>query len=215
MHAMPDPTLSGSVKPDTASSNGGSSSNSTSAGRWLVKLPKAARVDHLADLNADLIRDGMPSRHRRVLLAAARLAVTFGIGVAATLAWQPYGDAARMMVASASPQLGWLAPPVARAAAAASAPQQLQPHNAAISDLDTVRERIDRLAVSQEQTTRAVALLTASQERIVEEIAKVREVEQYLLYRSSYRGEGAAPSTPQPATASAHKPSRRLSSAAH
>jgi hypothetical protein len=173
----------------------------------------ADRVDRLADLNADLVRDGRPSRRRRVLLAAARLAVTFGIGVAATLAWQPYSDAARMMIASASPQLGWLAPRVPHGAAVAAPPLQ-QPHNAVVSDFDTVRERIDRLAASQEQTTRAVVMLAASQERIAEEIAKVREVEQYLLYKSSYKGEEAAAPTPRPVTTSAHRPARRQSASA-
>jgi hypothetical protein len=190
---MPDPTVTGSVPSD-------SSNASPSTGRWLVKLPGAAGVDHLAELNADLMRAGRPSRRRRVLLAIARLAVTFGIGVAATLAWQPYGDAARMMIANASPQLGWLAPQAGGAASAAPAPQ---PRTA--SDLDAVRERVDRIAAGQEQITRAVAQLTASQERIAEEISKVREVEQYLLYKASYKGE----ETPPPRQVTVHKPGRR------
>jgi hypothetical protein len=173
-------------------------------------MPVAERVDRLAELNAALIRDGQQSRGRRVLLAAARLAVTFCIGVTATLAWQPYGDAARMMIASSSPQLGWLAPQAASGLASpASVPQ---PRNATSSDLDAVRERIDRIATSQEQMTRAVAQLTASQEQIAKEIAKVREVEQYLLYKTSYKTADAAP--PRPVTAPAvhvHKPTRRPS----
>jgi hypothetical protein len=177
----------------------------------------ADRFDHLADLNADLMRDGGPSRRRRVLLAAARVAVTFAIGVAATLAWQPYGDATRVMIANASPQLGWLAPPAAPGAspgAAAAAPTTLQPRPAVASDFDAVRERIDRLAASQEQTTRAVAMLAASQERIAEEIAKVREMEQYLLYKTSYKGDEAAASpSARPVTAAAHKTGRRSASA--
>jgi hypothetical protein len=205
---MPDSTLSGSAKPDSVSSHSGPSAGGSSTGRWLVKLPMADRVDRLADLNADLIRDGRRSRRSRVLLAAARLVVTFGIGVAATLAWQPYGDTARMMIASASPQLGWLAPRAAHGAVAAAPPSQ-QAHNAVLSDFDTVRERIDRLTASQEQTTRAVAMLAASQERIADEIAKVREVEQYLLYKSSYKGEEAAAPAPRPVTTSAHRPARR------
>jgi hypothetical protein len=208
---MPDPTLSGSMRPDPVSSNdGGSSTGGLSAGRWLVRLPMAARVDHLADLNADLLRAGRSTR-RRLLLAAARLAVTFGIGVAATLAWQPYGDAARIMIANASPQLGWLAPQ-AVLPGAATAPAPLPSRAAVASDIDAVRERIDRLAASQEQTMRAVALLAASQERIAEEIAKVREVEQYLLYRASYKGDAAA-SSPPARPAAAHRPGRRSSSA--
>jgi hypothetical protein len=34
--------------------------------------------------------------------------ISFCVGVAATLGWQSYGDAAREMIASSYPQLGWL-----------------------------------------------------------------------------------------------------------
>src|SRR5258708_9249185 len=51
-----------------------------------------------------------------------RFLIAFGIGVAATLAWQSYGDAAREIIASSYPQLGWLAP---QAAAAQTAPTTL------------------------------------------------------------------------------------------
>jgi hypothetical protein len=52
-------------------------------------------------------------------LALARFLVTFCIGIAVTLAWQSYGDAAREMIVNSYPQLGWLAPqaePAARSA---------------------------------------------------------------------------------------------------
>ena len=53
-----------------------------------------------------------------------RFLVGVCVGVAATLAWQSYGDAARAMVASTLPQLGWLAPQAAVAPQpAAVAPQ--------------------------------------------------------------------------------------------
>jgi hypothetical protein len=147
-----------------------------------------------------------------VLVAAARLAVTFGIGVAATLAWQPYGDAARMMIANASPRLGWLAPQAAGVAAAAAPALQPRIAPAAASDLDTVRDRIDRIAASQEQMAQAVAQLTTSQLRITEEITKVREVEQYLLYKTSYKGEEASPARPVTVPVG-HKPMRRTAAA--
>jgi hypothetical protein len=178
------------------------------------------RADRPAQLNDDLIRDGRPSRRRRVLVTAARVAATFCIGVAATLAWQPYGDAARMMIANASPQLGWLAPQAAPGvtaaapgvAAAAPAPQPRIAF-AAPSDLDAVRDRIDRIAATQEQMTLAVAQLTASQQQIAEEIVKVRELEQYLLYKTSFKGEDASPARPVAAPVG-HKPTRRQSSLA-
>ena len=53
-----------------------------------------------------------------------RFLVGVCVGVAATLAWQSYGDAARAMVAGTLPQLGWLAPQAAVAPQpAAVAPQ--------------------------------------------------------------------------------------------
>jgi hypothetical protein len=52
--------------------------------------------------------------------------VIFCIGVAATLAWQAYGDTARAMVASSSPQLGWLAPHSVAVAPTAEAVRQKQ-----------------------------------------------------------------------------------------
>jgi hypothetical protein len=79
------------------------------------------------------------------LLALARLLVASCIGVAAALAWQSYGDAARAMIAAFAPQLEWLAPaaPAAEATSASVSPDQL----AAISHgLAAVRQSLDRLA---------------------------------------------------------------------
>jgi hypothetical protein len=211
---MPDPTQSDPVHSESTHSDPAHLSNaSPSTGRWLAKLPIAMRADRPAELNDDLIRAGRPSRRRRLLVAATRVAATFCIGVAATLAWQPYGDAARMMIANASPQLGWLAPPVAPGVAAVASGPQLRA--ALSSDLDMVRERIDRIAITQEQITRVVAQLTVGQEQIAKEIEKVREVEQYLLYKTSYKGEEVPPARPVTAPAG-NKPARRSSSlAAH
>jgi hypothetical protein len=45
-----------------------------------------------------------------VMPTLTRILITFCVGVAAILAWQSYGDAARQIIASAYPQAGWLAP---------------------------------------------------------------------------------------------------------
>jgi hypothetical protein len=58
-----------------------------------------------------------------------RFLVGVCVGVAATLAWQSYGDAARAMVASSYPQLGWLAPQ----AAVAPQPAAVAPQPAAVA----------------------------------------------------------------------------------
>src|SRR5260370_34282916 len=63
---------------------------------------------------------GEPSVARpRPRKRSSRFLIAFCVGVAATLAWQSYGDAAREIIASSHPQLGWLAP---QAAAAQPAP---------------------------------------------------------------------------------------------
>ena len=54
-----------------------------------------------------------PSLVTRAARRVTRFLIVLCIGVAATLAWQSYGDVARAMIANASPQLGWLAPEAA------------------------------------------------------------------------------------------------------
>src|SRR5712671_5690223 len=75
-----------------------------------------------------------------VPFAFVRFLMIFFVGVAATLAWQSYGGAAREAIASWSPRLGWLAP---SAAPASASPDQL----VAISrGLAVVRQNVDKLA---------------------------------------------------------------------
>src|SRR5262249_28855819 len=64
---------------------------------------------------------GAPSVRKRPRLLA-RFPIAFCIGVAATLLWQSYGDAAREMIANSHPQLGWLAPRPALTAQTPSPP---------------------------------------------------------------------------------------------
>ena len=93
----------------------------------------------------DLIKSARSARIKRALLALARLLVASCIGVAAALAWQSYGDAARAMIAGFAPQLAWMAPaaPAAEATSASVSPDQL----VAISHgLAAVRQSVDRLA---------------------------------------------------------------------
>jgi hypothetical protein len=124
-----------------------------------------------------------------------RLLITFCIGVAATLAWQSYGDAAREMIANSSPQLSWLAPQVAVAQTAPDtiAPTESSPDpqelKAMLADLAAVRQKVDQLAaqmaVGQEQMARDFA-------------AKLEAAEQDIL--------ATMPASPQPAVAPVRKP---------
>src|SRR6266436_9103887 len=181
-----------------------------------------------ADLKKDRFPNGRSSLGKRALLALVRFLIMFCIGVAATLAWQSYGDAARERIASSYPQLGRLAPqaaPIARsapdtiglAAQAAPSPDQ-QRLNAMSLDLDAVRQNIDRITTTQEQITRRVDQLTAGEEQMTREITEIQAVEQSILYKNSEpppRPTSAAAPTPvpRPASASAPRPVPRPSPA--
>ena len=183
-----------------------------------------------ADVKNNWSPDGRRPSRKRALRTLSRLPIAFCVGVAATLAWQSYGDTAREMIANAHPQLGWLAPqgepatqsvPDAVAVAAPAAPafdqQQL---NAIAIDLEAMRQsidrvapgivaaqeqmarNIDRIAATQEQLARTVGQLTASQEQAMREITKLQAVEQYMLYKSS-----EPPPRPAPTRNPAPRPS--------
>jgi hypothetical protein len=189
-------------------------------------------VEASAVCPADLKNDRSLGGRRRALHTLSSLPIAFCIGVAATLAWQSYGDAAREIIANAHPQLGWLAPqggpvtqnaPDAVAVATPAAPAFDQQQLNAISiDLEAMRQGIDRIApgivagqeqmarsigriaATQEQMARTVDQLTASQEQVMREITKLQAVEQYILYKSSEP-------PPRPAPAPARNPAPRPS----
>jgi hypothetical protein len=192
-------------------------------------LPVKPLVEVLTIDPANLKDDQFSSERSEVdrRLAPARFLIIFCIGVAATLAWQSYGDAAREMIASSYPQLGWLAPqpaPVAQNApdmtalvAPTTPSRDQQQFNAMSLDLDAVRQSIDRIAATQEETTRnvdriaatqeqitrSVDQLAAGQEQMTREITKLRE--QYFLYRNS---EPLRRPAPAPARNPAPRPSQ-------
>jgi hypothetical protein len=192
-------------------------------------LPVKPSVEAPVIRPADLKRD-RPSQRRqplgvRIPLAITRFLITFCVGVGATLAWQSYGDAAREMIANASPQLGWLAPqaaPVERsvpdeiapAASAAAAPDP-QPFSPVSVDLDAVRQSVDRVVAGQEQITRTVDQLAAGQEQMVREINKLQAIEQYMLYKNSEppprpaAAPAPAPNAAKPAPRPAQTPAVR------
>jgi hypothetical protein len=182
-----------------------------SEGSLPIKPSVEAPVIRPTDLRSDQSAKRRQSLGMRVPLALARFLITFCVGVAATLAWQSYGDAAREMIANSSPQLGWLAPQsasvaqgapdsIAPAASPASAADP-QPFNPVSVDLDAVRQSVDRIVAGQEQITRTVDQLAAGQEQMAREINKLQAIEQYMLYKNS-----EPPTRPAAAPAPAPKP---------
>ncbi len=151
----------------------------------------------VADLKNDQFSSGRPSLAsldplvrlgRLDPLAFARYLITFSIGVAVALAWS-HGDATREIISPAAPS-----------------PDQQQ-LNAMSLDLDAMRQSIDRIATSQEQTTRSVSQLAAGQGWMTRDFTiKLQAVEQDILDKIS-----APP--PRPAPAPARNPVLRPSQA--
>jgi hypothetical protein len=126
---------------------------------------------------ADLKNDRFPSKRplaKRASRALARFVITFCIGVAATLAWQSYGDAAREMIASSSPQLGWLAPqtaPVVQTPPDMIAPAVPATLSSDRQQLNAMGQSIDQLAAGQEQMRREITKLRAAVQEILDKIS--------------------------------------------
>ena len=85
-----------------------------SKARWATEPSVEAR---LQPTDLDLVESALSARGRHASFSFACFLTAFCVGVAATLAWQSYGGAARKMVANSSPQLGWSAPQAAPEAA--------------------------------------------------------------------------------------------------
>lgn len=85
-----------------------------SKARWASE-PSADAPLQPTDL--DFVASTPSSLGKQASFALARFLITFCSGVAATLAWQSYGDAARKMIANSSAQHRWSAPQAAPVAA--------------------------------------------------------------------------------------------------
>jgi hypothetical protein len=149
---------------------------------------------------------------RRGSRGFARYLVAILIGVAATLAWQSYGDAAKQVIATSAPELGWSpeakqmiaswvqqfgwtkspagsemqAAPVAQTAPTAPSIDRGQIQQMA-RDLATLRQTVEQLAAGQDQVTQEIGKLEVAD---VEILAKITP----------------APPPPRPSAAPAHKP---------
>src|SRR5882757_4045471 len=147
-----------------------------SEGSLPVKPPVEAPAIRPADLKNDRFPKRRQSLGMRVPLAVARFLITFCVGVAATLAWQSYGDAAREMIANSSPQLGWLAP---QAPVAQTIPNTIEQIVTRIVD-----RIVTNIVATQEPIARAVDELTAGQEQLTREIVKLEAISQYGFSKS-------------------------------
>src|SRR5262249_11265471 len=102
---------------------------------------------------------------KRASRVLSRFLIAFCIGVAATLAWQSYGDESRQRIANSYPQLGWLASQ--RALTAQEAPDTIAASAVSCSDqlyaiLRDLRQSLDRFVAGREQMTRSTNQTTNS-----------------------------------------------------
>jgi hypothetical protein len=157
------------------------------AGLLPVEQSVEALAAHAANLKYGRRQHAPSSLGERASRAVVRFLITFYIGIAATLAWQSYSEAARQFIAGLSPRLGWLAPPSAGSQA------NLDPINEITRNVDRIvaasqeqmARSVDQLAVGQEDITRTVDQLAVSQEQIAREIIKLQAISQYGPYKSS------------------------------
>ncbi len=130
--------------------------------------PSNEERPHIDPADVDQFTD-VTTLGKRTWLTYACFLIAVGIGVAVTLAWQSYSDAARETIA--------------RAAAL----------KAISADLDAVRQSVDRIsnnvATSQEQMTHSVDQLAAhvatGQEQITREITALQTVERQIFDKVS------------------------------
>jgi hypothetical protein len=129
---------------------------------------------------ADVKRARRPSLGKRAIRGLSRFLIVFGIGVAATLSWEAYGDAAREMVANSSPQLAWLAPKAASVARttpdmvappALATPPELEQLKALSLGFAMAQQRVDQLAASQQQMSDEIANLRADQQELLQKMS--------------------------------------------
>jgi hypothetical protein len=137
-----------------------------------------------------------PSLGRRASRRVARFLIVFCVGVGTTLAWQSYGDAARAMIATSSPQLGWLAPQTAPIVQ--TAPDEVAPTAAAAASPDLQQLALGLASVRQSVEQLAVQF-AAGQRQMAGDIAKLQADEQEILHKLP-----AVP--PRPPAAPTHKP---------
>ena len=141
-----------------------------------IELSVEAPTVFTADLRSERFANEQPSDRQENSRPFTRSLIAFCIGAAATLTWQSYNDAAKKIIASWSPELGWLAPqaPVARIV-----PDTIEKIIARIGD-----RIVANIAAGQEQISRTVDQLAAGQEQMTREMIKLEAASQYGLSKS-------------------------------
>jgi hypothetical protein len=154
---------------------------------------------------------------RRASRGFAGYLLAICIAVAATVAWQSYGEATKQIIATTTPELGWspetkqmiaswmrqlgwtkpLAVESKAAPVTQTAPETVAPKAPAASSLDP--EQVHQIALDVAALRQTVEQLTAGQDQMAREIEKLQAADMEILAKIS-----APP--PQPPAAPARKP---------
>jgi acyl transferase domain-containing protein len=164
-----------------------------------------------ATVSATRLNLKQPSLGKRTVRHLRRFLVIFFMGVAATLAWQSYGDAIREMIAHSHPQLIWLAPQTTAVAQAApetaattpltSSADYQEQLKATSDDLAAVRQTMDdQFGTLRQRLDQLAAQLAATQQQMASDMAKVKAAEQDIVEKIS------SATTARPAAAPARRP---------
>jgi hypothetical protein len=121
---------------------------------------------------------GRPALRKQSSPGFARVLIAFCIGIAATLAWQSYGDTARDIIVRRYPQLAWLTPqvPVMLPSPATIVPPIASSDSGELQTMSlglaAVRQRVDQLTASQDKIARDITMtLQAVKQEILDKIS--------------------------------------------
>jgi hypothetical protein len=155
-----------------------------------------------------------PSRVQHARRAFTRYVIAIGIGVAATLVWQSYGDVIKQTVAARAPELGWSpevqqfiagsveqlgwtkAAEIETSAMPTAAPGTAQQAPVAQTALDPAApkpsaspsptlEQVQQMASDLAALKQAVGQLSSNQDQMAQDIAKVQATDQEVLNKVS------------------------------
>lgn len=155
-----------------------------------------------------------PPRTRRASQALIRYVVAICIGIAATLAWQSYGEATKQIIATRAPQLGWspetqqtiaafirqlgwTKPPAAtdsilrpaaqdasQAVPVAQIPSEIAPQKSPAAP-SLELEQVQRMADGLVGLRQTIEQLATAQDQMAHEIAKLQAANQQILEKVS------------------------------
>ncbi len=172
--------------------------------------------------NNDQLASDRSSFRGRIFRVLIRVFLPVLIGVAATLAWQSYGNEVKEMLRAQAPSLGWLLPvptksptdsmnavlpqsaPVAQTGEAIAAvtshelAQQLEPM---VRDLAVVRQTLEQLAAKQDQMVQNLAKLQAAEQEIGQKMLSLARP------RATTKRKAPQPAAQSPAMQSSSVPS--------